>query len=278
MKFYSSILKFTALFTFILLISCGDTTKKDTPKTEINSETSETTAATSKQNTVYYSWVDNINIRDASNTKGKVIGTYSSKDALVFTGIKSDHKDIIVLRGIAYDENWLKVTTKDNKEGWVFGGAVKKKGQIKGNEIITNEKFNFPHFGSFDVTTWTNLGVTDSGGGDAETKTYRYQKNNQILEIEKTDVGEYGYYRTYRLMNAKSTLLNEREFSFTVDMSNEPYTMELTETVKDFSTKKQYMRKQTLGKHFMSLNAYPEMVLGVWEEKILEIEAESISK
>ncbi|QHI38468.1 hypothetical protein IMCC3317_38610 [Kordia antarctica] len=271
MKINSLTSKFSMFFAVIFLISCGDKTKQENPETttETTSEASDTTAETPKEDTTYYSWVDNINVRDASNTKGKVVGTYSAEDALEFTGVKSDHKDIITLRGVAYNDNWLKITTKDNKEGWVFGGAVKHEDEIKGNGIITNEKFDFPHFGSFDLNSWTDLGVTKTQGGDAETSTYRYMKDNQILEIEKTDVGEYGYYYTYRLMDAKNTLQKERKFSFEAGMGDTGTMMELTEVVKNFTNKKQYARKQMLTKHFMQLNARPEMVNGNWEETAL---------
>jgi hypothetical protein len=274
MKFHSLTLKLSTLFVVFLLISCGDKTKQETPKTDTETS-SEVTEETPKENNTYYSWVDNINVRDASNTKGKVVGTYTSEEPLEFTGTRSDHRDIIVLRGVAYDENWLKVTTKDNKEGWVFAGAVKKESEAKGNEIITKNTFNFPHFGSFDVTNWTDLGVTKSEAGDAETSIYSYMKDNQILEVEKTDVGEYGYYYTYRLMDAKNKLQKERKFSFQANMGDDGTMMELTETAKDFINKKQYTRKQMLAKHFMQLNARAEMVNGVWEEVGLEIETKN---
>ncbi|MBC8753404.1 SH3 domain-containing protein [Kordia sp. YSTF-M3] len=276
MKFNSLTLKLCTLFILFSLISCEEKTKQETPKT--TPETTSETTETPKENNTYYAWVDNINVRNASNTKGKVIGTYSSSDPLEFTGTKSDAKDIIVLRGVAYDENWLKITTTDNKEGWVFGGAVKKEGDKKGNGIITKDVFDFPYFGNFDVTKWTDLGVVKSEAGDAETSTFRYMKNNQILEIEKTDVGEYGYYYTYKLMDTKNKLQKERKFSFQANMGDNGDLMELTEIVKDFSTKKEYSRKQMLTKHFMQLNSRPEMVNGVWKESGLEIETKSASE
>lgn len=271
MKFNSLFSKLVALLAMISFTACADKTNKETPKTDTTpKETPKVTAEVPKENNTYYAWVDKINMRDASNTKGKVIGTYSSSDPLEFTGTRSDDRDIIVLRGVAYDENWLKVTTPDNKEGWIYGGAVKKEGDKKGNRIITKDMFEFPYFGDFDITQWTDLGIVKSEAGDAETVTYSYMKNDEILEIEKTDVGEYGYYYTYRLMDAKKKLLKERKFGFTAGMGDEGNLMELTETVKDYTTKKQYERKQMLTKHFMQLNARAEMVNGAWKEVTLK--------
>ncbi len=280
MKFNSLSLKLSTLFVVFLLISCENKTKQETLETTLKttSETTEAITEITKSTNTYYAWVDNINIRETFHIKGKVIGTYTSEDALEYTGITSNVKDLIVLRGVAYDENWLKVVTKDNKKGWVFGGAVKQEGDEKGNGIITQDVFDFPHFGSFDLTSWTDLGVVKSEAGDAETSTFRYMKNNQILEIEKTNVGEYGYYYTYRLMDAKNKLQKERKFGFTAGMGNNGTMMELSETVKDYDSKKQYERQQMLTKHFMQLNARPEMVNGVWKEIALEIEIEDTSE
>ena len=205
MKNYSSFLKLSILFVVFLLTSCGnDKSNKEKPETntEIISESDATTETPKEENT-YYVWVDNINVRDASNTKGNVIGTYTSPD-LEFTGTKSENKDIIVLRGVVYDDYWLHVTTKDNKEGWVFGGAVKEEGDDAGNKVITNDTFDFPHFGNFDLTTWKNIGVRNEEAGDAETRTTTYFKDGQTLEVSKTDVGEYGYYHSCLLYTSPS--------------------------------------------------------------------------
>ncbi|AXG69865.1 bacterial SH3 domain protein [Kordia sp. SMS9] len=266
MKNNSLLLKLCILCAILMMISCGSDTKEKTKTTPTTSNETEKITETPKANNTFYAWVDNINVRDAASTKGKVIGTYTSEDALEFSGTKSDSKEIIVLRGVAYDDYWLKITTKDNKVGWVYGGAVHQKGDTKGNDIITKDKFDFNHFGKFDVSSWTDLGITRREGGDAETVTNSYLKGNQIIEIEKTDVGEYGYYHTYRLMDAKRKLLKERTFSFNADAGDSKPKMELTETVKDFISKKEYTRTQTLSEHFMQLNARPQMVNGTWEE------------
>ncbi len=272
MKINAFLVKLCVLCVVFVCVSCGSDTKEKTKTTPKTSTDTEKATETPKVDNTYYAWVDNINVRDAASTKGKVIGTYTSEDALEFSGTKSDTKEVIVLRGVAYDDYWLKITTKDNKDGWVFGGAVYQKGHDKGNGIMTNTQFDFEHFGKFDVSSWTYLGITRREGGDAETVTNSYLKDNQIIEIEKTDVGEYGYYRRYRLMDAKRNLLKVREFSFNVDAGDTKPRMELTETVKDFTTKKEYTRTQNISKHFMQLNARPQIVLGTWNEAELVLE------
>ena len=44
---------------------------------------------------------------------------------MVFTGEKTDFTQKINLRGVAYDEPWMKVITAEDKVGWVYAGGVK---------------------------------------------------------------------------------------------------------------------------------------------------------
>lgn len=272
MKIYSLLSKLCILFAIVLLTACAEETKKASDEATSNAlESNEI----KKEYDTYYVWVDNINVRDVANTKGKIVGTYTNSD-LKFTGNKSDTKDEIVLRSVMYNSPWLEVTTNDGKKGWIFGGAVKKEGDDSANDIITKDKFNFPHFGSFDLKSWSDLGITRSESGDAATVTSSYMKGDKIIEIEKTEVGEYGYYNTYRLMDSKRKLLKERKFSFTAAVSENDRVMELTETVNDYTTNKQYTRNQKVNKHFVSLNARPQMVNGSW--KITPLESETTTE
>jgi hypothetical protein len=255
-----------------LMISCGsDSKEKPKTDTDATANEAEKVAETPKVDNVYYAWVDNINVRETADTKAKVIGTYTPKDSLEFTGTKSDTKEIIVLRGVAYDDYWMKVKTKDDKEGWVYGGAVQQKDGQKGNGLITDTQFDFEHFGKFDISSWTDLGITRTQTGDVETVGYSYFKDNQTIEIERTDIGERGYKQKFKLLDGKRNVLKERTFGFTVEMGDSSPQMELTETVKDFTTKKEYSRKQNLNKHFMQLNARPQMVNGTWTESALKM-------
>ncbi|WP_298418371.1 SH3 domain-containing protein [uncultured Kordia sp.] len=278
-KIHSTILKINILFLVFLFISCGsDTSKKETPETNTDT-TSKTEATTEKEdNNTYYVWVDNINVRKTPNTKGKVIGTYKPQE-IKFTGTISENKDIIVLRSVVYDDYWLKVTTKGNKKGWVYGGAVKNEGDDIGNEIITDEQFDFIHFGKFDLTTWKNISIKNEEAGDAETQITTYHKDGKILEISKSEFGEYGYEYRYVLKDSKHNILKEREFYFMVDGgAYENRVMELIEIVKDYTNKVQYTRSQKTSKHFMQMNAKPLMVNGVWESVLLSTENKTESE
>jgi len=265
----------------ILVMACQNdksqsTSNPSTPSTETSTDPATTKKDESSPTTtplnsdrlqskdLVYAWVDKLNIRNTSNLKGKAISTVDSNDALEFSGERSKEKETIVLRGVAYEDSWLKVITLDKKEGWVFGGAVKEKEEKKGNAPITDTKFDFPHFGSFDLSQWKNLG-TRTEGEEVDYVITTYQKGDQILEVTNSSMGEMHYGHSYSLMDGNKKVLKTRAFDF-------PGTgeiKELTETVKDYTSTpaKEYTRKQNLKKHFYKLNARPVMVNGTWSSK-----------
>ena len=146
--------------------------------------------------------------------------------------------------------------------GWVFGGAVKQEDEEKGNVPISDTDFTFPYFGKYNMENWKNLGSRDESGGDAAITTTTYQKGLRLLEISIVEVGDYGYIRSYKLMDDSRKLLRERTLNFTADMEFQ----ELTETIKNYTTdpKKVYTRMQKIHKPLALLNNKPLMVNGSW--------------
>ncbi|MEO1436883.1 MAG: SH3 domain-containing protein [Bacteroidota bacterium] len=215
-----------------------------------------------------YTWVDELNIRSTPNAKGYKLTKVESNKALKFLGETSDESQTIVLRGVAYHEPWYKIETPDGQQGWVFGGAVKEKGEQKGNAPITDMSFDFPYFGAYDLSEWKFDRVEKGGGGDAENTTIMYTKGNRMLTVESTEVGEYGYSYRQKLSDLSGNLLKEREFHFAADVQPK----ELTETVKDYaaSPPRQYQRIQKIDAHFMTLNSRPQLARAPWTSSAIE--------
>lgn len=206
-------------------------------------------------------WVDRINIRESASTAAKVVARIPNGEPMKFTGEQSGKKDVILLRSVVYEEPWLQVTTKDGQEGWVFGGAVKRPDEQKGNQVITATNLDFPYFGRYDLSDWKALDTASESGGDAESNTKRYQKGAQIMSIRETDMGDYGYSYNYQLMDVEKRVLLERELSFQADMD-----MLLTETVTNHieSPAVEYKRSENLSKHPAQLGGRPLLVSGEW--------------
>ncbi|MEO1262002.1 MAG: SH3 domain-containing protein [Bacteroidota bacterium] len=277
----------TFLVVLLLFPSCGESPSNDS-KSDISTKTAAPgsdesggsapepandaplpeSMATLTQNEKVYAWVDRLNIRSSPNTSGKVIANVTEQEALEFTGEKSKEIEEIVLRGVVYDEPWLMVKTKDGKEGWVFGGAVKRSGETKGNDPISDNQFFYPHFGRFDLSTWKEVSTTDESGGDYTGTTKMYEKGGRLLQVVIGDTGEYGYSRRYKLMEANKKLLKERVFSVNADADFR----EATESVKVYTTNPpiEYKRSQKLELHHLRLNSLPMMVNGAWSESELD--------
>ena len=258
---------FLTAFIICACLACQNQSNSDAAASSSDADANTTDQITDGRDLVY-NWVDDLTIRKAPGSTGEKITVVPRETPLEFTGEQSETTESIVLRGVCYDEPWLKVIAPDKTEGWVFGGAVKRKGEEKGNAILTDEVFEFPHFGSFNLREWEKGATKDESGGDAEIATTTYKKGNQVLEISRVDVGDYGYGRTYKLMDANNNILKERELNFSADAEMR----ELREVVKDYSTKpgKQYTRTQSLKKHHSQLNAWPLMVNGDWTEGSIE--------
>jgi len=120
-KYFLALLLFVSVF-----VGC-----KDTNSAENENDTNKTTAtadsiALQKATTVtVYAWVDKLRMRDEPDTKSDVVAEISEGAALTYLDEKTDFTQQITLRGKAFDEPWLKVSTSSGKEGWVYGGGVK---------------------------------------------------------------------------------------------------------------------------------------------------------
>lgn len=267
---FDFIVKALVIGLFISFLGFQSCSSNEEPETEavenVSSESDLTNAIPFQEKELIYAWVDKLSVRDTPSLKGKLIASLKTDDALEVTGEKSEQTEIIVLRGMVYNEPWINVTMPDGSNGWVYGGAVKHKDESKGNELITNQKFDFPYFGKYNLTSWEKSTAKDESGGDAEIETTVYKKDNQTLEVSIVEVGEYGYSRYYTLKDENGKVLKERAFNFSADIK------EMTETVKDFTTSTLYERKQKIGVHYAQLNAKPVMVNGSWNKSELKEE------
>ena len=215
-----------------------------------------------------YTWVDKLNLRENPDLNAKVITTVDSDEAVEVIGDKSNKRSTYVLRGVAYVDHWYKVKTKAGDEGWIFGGAVKRKNEKKGNAPITEMKFDFPYFGSFDLSEWKNKGTKVDPETETDIETTVFETDDRILEFTEVDRGEYYYGYIYKLMDSNKKVLKQRNFDFWADVDYG----ELKEEVRDFSTDPAtvYYRTQELGRGFYKLNARPMMAYGAWKQRVAE--------
>jgi hypothetical protein len=79
--------------------------------------------------------LDKIRLRDKAGLDGVELEQLTKGTKLTFLGEISNFTTKIMLRGIQYDDPWLKVQIKEGQEGWIYGGAVKFKSEETGETL-----------------------------------------------------------------------------------------------------------------------------------------------
>jgi hypothetical protein len=113
-----TITKTVCCFFLFFIISCNN---DPAPIVETEIENLEEVSAKPAKMVVN---IDHLRLRDAPGEKGQEIGRLKKGTILYDLGEVSDFTTRVQLRGIWFDEPWLKVKTEQNLEGWVYGGAV----------------------------------------------------------------------------------------------------------------------------------------------------------
>lgn len=103
--------------------SCQSDSKEEettaTPEVENPIESTE-----EGEQTTFIVNIDRLRMRETAGEKGKVIKELEKGAVLIDEGEVSDFTTRIKLRGITFDEPWLKVSTEDNTVGWIYAGAI----------------------------------------------------------------------------------------------------------------------------------------------------------
>lgn len=104
------------LFSLLILVisttSCGK-------KTNLQAATNQNTMDSLRQEELFV-WVENARIREAADLSAAVITEIKGGEKLTLTGETSTNKIKVKLRGVDFEDVWVKVKTVDGKEGWIF--------------------------------------------------------------------------------------------------------------------------------------------------------------
>ena len=97
----------------------GEEETTSTPKVERPIE-----STVEGEQTTFIVNIDRLRMRETAGEKGKVIKELEKGAVLIDEGEVSDFTTRIKLRGITFDEPWLKVSTEDKTVGWIYAGAI----------------------------------------------------------------------------------------------------------------------------------------------------------
>src|SRR5688572_23144837 len=92
--------------------SCG---KKNTGSNQNNQ-------VDSTQTQELFVWVENARVRKTPDLNGEVITEIKGGEKIILTGEQSDSKIKVKLRGVDFEDVWVKVKLTDGGEGWIFKG------------------------------------------------------------------------------------------------------------------------------------------------------------
>ena len=112
----------------LFFLSCGNNTSDENQATDgqnLSSDNQTSTEQSTENNIELIVVLDKIRLRDKAGLDGVELEQLTKGTKLTFLGEISDFTDKILLRGIEYDDPWLKVQIKYGQEGWIYGGAVK---------------------------------------------------------------------------------------------------------------------------------------------------------
>ncbi|GEM_PF-1302556 len=129
----SSLVKILIVCLVVLLgVSCGEST---------NTQSNDQTAQVQPKNeiepkeTILYSVINDLNVRDEAGRKGKVIAKLSYGQRTLFLDEETDYKERIIMRGTERFDSWKKVRFSSGAggaaiEGWVYGGGMQDESEM----------------------------------------------------------------------------------------------------------------------------------------------------
>lgn len=133
-------------------------------------------------------------------------------------------------------------------------------------------RFNFEHFGSYDLSAWKLMPKVEQG--DVVLEVMTYTKDGSKMDVKESAMGEGMYFLTYELSGPDGKVTKTRALSFMTasDAESEKLPVTITETVTDYTVNppKQFERIQQTGKLYRELKPLPTAATGAWAESIAE--------
>jgi hypothetical protein len=117
--------KIVLLLIIIAFVACENEVVVNTQSQEKTEQIVEVITDNTSENIELTANLDNLRIRDVAGLNGKGIATVSKGAKLNYLNEMSDFTDEITLRGVTYNDPWLKIQTEEGQVGWVYAGAIK---------------------------------------------------------------------------------------------------------------------------------------------------------
>jgi len=80
-----------------------------------------------------YVWVENARLRKEPNLESEIITEIKGGEKISLTGEETKDKTKTKLRGVDFEDVWVKAKTADGKEGWIFKGMLSNDPSLAAN-------------------------------------------------------------------------------------------------------------------------------------------------
>lgn len=195
-KYWSIVVSLT------MFLACQEAEQGETVEQQEIQQTEETqqmpaSPSIEQQKITLTSTLKELRVRDKAGLEGTEIARLDEGDKMVYADEMSDFTTEIKLRGVDYNDPWLKVELGDGKKGWVYAGAVKftmnNAGKTLAEQIVTkrlSQFFGKEKVAKIEAYQKMYAAVTT----DAElAKAYQYGVNLQT-ELNKELEGKVDMY------------------------------------------------------------------------------------
>jgi hypothetical protein len=108
-----------AFFVLVLGISCNN---KKLPADGANAGLIDSNIKQEE----FFVWVENAHLHEKPELEAPVIAQLMGGEKVIWSGDSTSSKTQVSLRGVQHQDIWLKVNTKDEKQGWIFKGMLTK--------------------------------------------------------------------------------------------------------------------------------------------------------
>jgi hypothetical protein len=125
---------------FVILLSCGsDKTASESPEPIEDTEVSENLNLLPA---VFKINIENLRVRDQPGTKGKELLRLPAGAEVTGLGEFSDFTTAVSLRGVNYEDPWVKIKTNSGQEGWVYAGGLQLNRQSELGKQLIDQRFD----------------------------------------------------------------------------------------------------------------------------------------
>ena len=127
---------FLLILSGIFFFSCTDDSDS-----EVDTQNEISVVQKEPEKVMLTSTMDHLRVRDQPDLSGETVYMLMENESAEFLEVKKDgERTTVKLRGFPYKDPWVKIKTKDETEGWVYGGGLKFESESEITDILIKSR------------------------------------------------------------------------------------------------------------------------------------------